>query len=114
MAKAKWARVSPGLLAALTPMPGGTMVMATLAKKHMTIFTRSRRAVGAGRPEVKAAFKRAAEATRGEPDRVKRNAAVSSAMLAAGLKTGVYKRKSRAGPKSPLFGTVYTIKAKAA
>lgn len=85
--------------------------MATLAKKHMTIFVRSRRAVGAGRDDVKAAFKRAAEATRGEPDRVKRNAAVRSAMLAAGLKTGIYRRKSKAGPKSPLYGKVYEIKA---
>ena len=113
MARAKWARVSPGLLAALTPMPGGTMVMATLAKKHLTIFTRSRRAKGAGRDDVKAAFKAAAEATRGEPDRVKRNLAVARAIKAAGLKTGVYHRKSRAGPKSPLYKKVYTIKAAA-
>ena len=110
MAKAKWARVSPGLLSALTPMPGGTMVMATIAKKHMTIFVRSRRAPGAGHPDIKAAFAEAAHKTLGEPDRVKRNAAIAKAV--AGKGPGVRKVKSKAKPGSPLYGKVYEYKTK--
>jgi hypothetical protein len=29
---AKWARVSPAILAAVTPLPGGQLIMATAAK----------------------------------------------------------------------------------
>lgn len=32
MAVAKWTRVSPAVLAAATPIKGGTMIMATAAK----------------------------------------------------------------------------------
>lgn len=106
---AKWTRVSPAVLAAATPVKGGTMLMATAAKKHLTIFVRSRRAKRAGRPEVKAAFARAAHETLGIPSRVERNLKIKAAIEAAGLKTGVYRRKSRARPGSPLYGRVYTL-----
>lgn len=105
---AKWTRINPaGLL--LLGQKGGIMLMATAAKKHVTIFPRKRTAPGAGRLAVKNAFREEAAKTRGEPDRARRNAMIQSGMLARGLKTGVYHRKSRAGPRSPLFGKVYTI-----
>jgi len=85
------------------------MVMATAAKKHLTIFVRSRRAPGAGRAEVKAAFTAAARKTLGMAARSERTVIVKQAVQAAGLKTGVYHRKSRARPGSPLYGRVYTI-----
>ena len=80
--------------------------MATIAKKHMTIFTRSRRAPGAGHPDIKNAFKAAAHKTLGEPDRAKRNAIIGDAVRGKG--PGVRKVKSRAKPGSPLYGKVYT------
>lgn len=110
MAKAKWARVSPGLLSALTPMPGGTMVMATLAKKHMTIFVRSRRAPGAGHPDIIKAFTDAAHKTLGDPDRASRNKDIGDAVRGKG--PGVRTVKSRAKPGSPLYGKVYTFKTR--
>jgi hypothetical protein len=113
MPVAKWTRVSPGVLAAATPIHGGTMIMATLAKKHLTVFCRSRRAPGAGRPEVKAAFASAAHGTLGIPERTKRIAIVAEGVRRAGLKTGVYHKKSRARAGSPLYGKVYTLGAKA-
>ena len=106
---AAWSRVSPAVLAAATPARGGVMIMATLAKKHLTVFQRSRHARGAGRPEVKAAFKEAAQGTVGEPDRNKRNATVKAAVKGRGLRTGVYRKKSRARVGSPLHGRVYVI-----
>jgi len=110
MAKATWARVNPGLLSALTPMKGGTMVMATIAKKHMTIFVRSRRAPGAGHPDIKAAFTEAAHKTLGEPDRVKRNADIAKAVTGKG--PGVRKVRSGAKPGSPLYGKIYEYKTR--
>lgn len=107
MGQATWTRVSPAVLSA--PLRGGTMIMATAAKKHLTIFSRSRRAPGAGRTAVKAAFTQAARGTLGNPDRISRNLHVQQAVKAAGLKTGVYHRKSRARAGSPLYGRVYTL-----
>lgn len=104
---AKWARVSPAVLAVATPMPGGTMIMAVAAKKHLTLFVRSRRAPGAGRADVKAAFASAAHGTLGIPSRTERNAKIAAAVKAAGLRTGVFRRKSRAKPGSPLYGKIY-------
>lgn len=104
---AKWARLNPAVLAVATPMPGGTMIMATAAKKHITLFVRSRRAKGAGRADVKAAFTAAAHGTLGDPDRASRNAKIAAAVKAAGLRTGVYRRMSRAGPRSSLYRHVY-------
>jgi len=111
MPKALWARVTPAVLTGLAPIPGGHMLMATSAKKHLTIFTRSRRAKGAGRLEVKNAFRTAAKGTLGIADRGKRNAMIRDAIKGAGLRTGVVHRKSRARPGSPLYGHVYTIGA---
>lgn len=107
---AQWARVNPALLSALTPLPGGTMVMATAAKKHLTIFVRSRRAPGAGHPSVKAAFASAAKKTLGIASRTERNAVVASAVRGTG--PGVIKKKSRAKPGSPLYGKVYEFRTK--
>lgn len=79
--------------------------MAVAAKKHVTLFSRSRRAPGAGSPQVKAAFASAAKKTLGIESRSERNAIISSAVKGTG--SGVYRRKSRAKPGSPLFGKVY-------
>lgn len=98
---AKWNRVSP-------VMPPTGQIQAVEAKKHVTIFHRSSSAPGAGSPAVKAAFSVCAKATLGEPDRLKRNTAMSSCMKSSGVKTGQYHRTSRARQGSPLFGRVYT------
>lgn len=110
MARAKWVRVQPALLNALAPMPGGVMLMATAAKKHLTVFTRSRRAPGAGSPKVKAAFTAVARKTLGIADRSERNVIVSAAMKGTG--DGIYRRKSKARPGSPLYGKVYETRIK--
>jgi len=106
---AAWSRVSPAVLAAAIPTRGGTMIMATMAKKHLTIYTRSRHAPGAGRPAVKDAFTDAAHGTLGERSRQKRNERVREAVRARGLRTNTYRRKSRARAGSPLYGAVYVI-----
>lgn len=93
MPQAKWTRVSPGILAAANPQRGGTMIMATLAKKHLTVFVRSRRAPGAGHIAVKTAFAAAAAGTRKEPNRMKRNAAIAAAVR--GNRPGKSPKKSR-------------------
>lgn len=105
---ATWVRVQPALLNALAPMPGGQMLMATAAKKHLTVFVRSRRAPGAGRPAVKAAFTEIAHKTLGIASRAERIAIISREMSGRGLKTGVYRKTSRARIGSPLYGKVYT------
>jgi len=79
--------------------------------KHLTIFVRSRRAPGAGRVEVKSAFTAAAHKTLGIPARSERIAIVARGVKEAGLKTGVFHKKSRARPGSPLYGKVYTMGA---
>lgn len=107
---AKWARVSPAILTAALPLPGGTMIMATAAKKHLTLFTRSRRAPGAGHPDVKEAFTTAARKTLGEAERTKRNATIAAAVTGKG--PGKIRRKSRARPGSPLYGKVYEVTVK--
>lgn len=97
---APWKRISPAL-----PQPG--QIQAVQAKKHVTIFQRSASAPGAGRSEVKQAFSECAAQTLGTADRMARNAQMESCMRARGLKTGIYRRKSRARPGSPLYGKVY-------
>lgn len=110
MTVAKWTRMSPAVLAATSPIKGGTMIMAVAAKKHLTVFVRTRHCrTPPGRLEVKNAFKTAARETLGTKDRGDRNVKVQAAIKAAGLKTGVYHRKSRARAGSPLYGQVYTI-----
>lgn len=102
---AKWARVQPAILSALSPLPGGTMMMATAAKKHLTLFQRSRTAQGAGSPDVKAAFAAAGKQTLGIADRTERNAIVARAVQGRG--SGVYRYRSRAKRGSPLYMKVY-------
>lgn len=107
MPTAKWARINPaGLL--MLGQKGGIMLMGVSAGKHVTIFPRSRRAKHAGRLEVKNAFREIAKGTLGIESRVERNMKVQGAMLARGLKRGVYTYRSRAKPESPLFGKVST------
>lgn len=101
-------RVRPSVLEVLALPPGGTMIMMTAAKKHLTIFRRERRAPGAGRPEVKDAFRAAAAKTRGEPLRSKRNEIIREEMRKAGLKTGIYYRRSRS-KYAPLAGKKYKL-----
>lgn len=101
---APWKRVSP-----LMPPPG--QIQAVAAKMHVTVFSRSPSAPGAGSPAVKNAFTACAKQTIGDPSRTSRNAKVESCMKSAGVKTGQYHRKSRAKPGSPLFGKVYTYGA---
>jgi hypothetical protein len=107
-----WSRVNPVVLTGLSKTTwhrkSGHMLMATAAKKHLTIFYRKREAIGAGRPEVKDAFAKAAESTRDEPFREKRNALIRQLMLEKNIGTGVYRRKSRG--KFRLYGTEYVVK----
>ena len=111
---APWLRISPVFLEAVLPKKwprkSGHMVMAVAAKKHVTVFARRRAAPGAGRPEVKAAFTEAAHKTLGIPDRSKRIGIIRDEMIKARVGTGIYRRKSRASPRSKLYGTVYELK----
>ena len=91
-------------------IPSKGMIMAVAAGKHITVFERKKTAPGAGREDVKAAFAKAAKATLGEPNRLKRNEAVKKAMEASGVKTGVIRKKSKARLGSPLYGKVYVLK----
>jgi len=86
------------------------MLMAVAAKKHVTLFSRSRRAPGAGHPQVKVAFTSAAKKTLGIADRSERNAVVSAAVTGKG--PGVIRKKSRAKPGSSLYGKVYEYRTK--
>ena len=77
---AKWKFINPAALAIAGGGPGGTMIMAVAAKKHVTFFQRSRRAPGAGDPQIKARFAAAAKKTKGIKSRTERNAIISAAM----------------------------------
>lgn len=72
--------------------------MATAAKKHVTLFFRSRRAVGAGNPAVKAAFTAAAHGTVGDLDRSSRNATIAQAVTGKGPGVMIKRSKSKAHP----------------
>lgn len=104
-----WTRVA---VSALPPgavlQRGGMMMMATTAKKHLTIFARSRRARGAGRVAVKQKFAELARQTGGMPDRMKRNAAIQAGMKSAGLRTNVVLKRSRS-KYGPLAGKFYRL-----
>lgn len=95
---AKWARINPVQL----QMPGkgkfAVMVMATAAKKHVTIFSRSRFAPGAGAPQTKAAFTAAAHKTLGVSSRQERNAIISSAVRGQGPGVRRIRSRSKATP----------------
>ena len=96
-------------LTSMPPPPG--QIQAVQAKKHVTVFSRSPSAPGAGRPEVKAGFTACAHETLGIESRSDRNVKLASCMKARGLRTGVFHKKSRARVGSPLFGKVYTYGA---
>jgi hypothetical protein len=108
-----WARVSPVVLQGLSKTTwrrkSGHMLMATAAKKHLTVFYRKREAPGAGRPEVKELFTKVASGTRGIAKRSERIAIIRKGILEARIGTGVYRRMSRS-KYPPLAGTVYEVK----
>lgn len=97
MAQAKWKRINPAGLLVLA-QPGGAMLMATASKKHVTLFIRSRRAPGAGHPDVKAAFAAAAHKTVGVLDRSERNRMIASAVRGKGPGKITIRSKSKAHP----------------
>ena len=74
------------------------MVMATAAKKHVTVFSRSRMAPGAGAPETKAAFTTAAHKTLGIESRQERNQIVKSGVTGHGPGRRVLRSRSKAHP----------------
>ncbi|MDD4986055.1 MAG: hypothetical protein PHQ43_09740 [Dehalococcoidales bacterium] len=87
------------------PQQTGQM-QAVQAKKHVTVFMRSSSAQGAGRPEVRQAFKACAVTTRDDPDRMSRNVKMKQCMESKGLRTDRFVRKSR-GKYGGLKGKVY-------
>lgn len=91
---AQWQRVNPvGLL--MLGQKGGTMLMATAAKKHITLFTRSRRAPHAGNRAVKDAFAIAAKGTLGIHDRRERNRMIGDAVRGKGPGKRIIRSKSK-------------------
>lgn len=88
------------------PAPG--LMMATAAKKHLTIFYRSKTARGAGRGPVKVKFRAIAATTGGIPLRADRIAIVKKEMLAAKLATGKYYKRSKS-KYAPLAGRFYVL-----
>lgn len=96
---ASWVRVSPLVLIGLSKTTwrrkSGHMLMAVAAKKHLTVYYRKREAPGAGRPEVKDAFREAAAATRGILSREERNKIIRERLIAKRIGTGIYRRWSR-------------------
>jgi hypothetical protein len=95
---AKWQRLNPVQL--LMPGKGkfAVMIMATAAKKHVTIFSRSKFAPGAGAPETKAAFTSAAHKTVGVESRAERNATVAAGVRGHGPGVRRLKSRSKAHP----------------
>jgi len=95
---AAWQRINPMQL----QIPGkgkmSIMVMAVAAKKHVTLFSRSRRAPGAGAPETKAAFTSAAHKTLGVESRAERNAVVAAGVRGHGPGVRRLKSRSKAHP----------------
>jgi len=99
---AKWTRLD------LRAVPAPAKLMATAAKKHVTIFVKHKPKKAPGRQAVKDKFREVAAATGGEPIRSKRNVKVAEAMKAAGLKTGIYYKRSRS-KYPPLAGKRYKL-----
>ena len=69
---AKWKRVMPQVTVG--------QIQAVQAKKHLTVFTRSPSAPGAGNPQQKMKFTRCANSTKGISSRIERNVAVSNCL----------------------------------
>lgn len=95
---AKWQRLNPIQIQVPGTGKFAAMVMATAAKKHVTIFSRSRLAPGAGNPDVKAAFTEAAHKTVGVLNRSERNAVIASAVRGKGPGVRRYRSRSKAHP----------------
>jgi len=95
---ASWQRINPIQL----QIPGkgkfAVMVMATAAKKHVTVFSRSRMAPGAGAPETKAAFTTAAHKTIGIESRQERNDIIGKACDGKGPGKRIIRSRSKAHP----------------
>jgi len=95
---ASWQRINPIQL----QIPGkgkfAVMVMATAAKKHVTVFSRSRMAPGAGDPGVKAAFTSAAHKTLGVESRHERNEVIRSAVRGKGPGKRLIRSRSKVHP----------------
>lgn len=71
---AKWKRVNPG------NAPAIGQIQAVAAKKHLTVFSRSPSAPGAGSPEQKMKFSTCAHKTKGVKSRIERNAMMRSCL----------------------------------
>lgn len=95
---AAWQRLNPAQL--LMPGKGklAVMVMAVAAKKHVTIFSRSRSAPGAGHPTTKAAFTAAAHKTLGVESRAERNVVIATACKGKGPGVRTIRSRSKAHP----------------
>lgn len=99
---AKWTRLD------MLAVPAPAKLMATRAKKHITIFVKHKPKKPPGRRAVKDKFAEIAATTGGEPIRSKRNTKLQAAMIAAGLKTGVYYKRSKS-KYAPLAGKRYKL-----
>ena len=71
---ANWKRVNPGMA------PPVGQIQAVAAKKHLTVFTRSPSAPGAGNPAQKLKFSQCAANTKGVKSRLERNAMMRSCL----------------------------------
>lgn len=98
MAKAAWVRLNPMQLAIAGKGKNAVLLMAVAAKKHVTLFSRSRYAPHAGHGDVKAAFRDAAKGTVGILDRAERNKRVKAAVKGKGPGVRLVKSKSKAHP----------------
>lgn len=111
MAKAAWMRLNPVQLM----MPGtgkfATMIMAVAAKKHVTVFSRSRRAPGAGSTKIKNVFIEAGHNTAGIFSRSERNLKIQEAMGRAGI-TGSFGPHYRRSKSIEHYGERIAIGAK--
>jgi hypothetical protein len=99
---AKWSRLD------MMAVPAPAKLMATRARKHITIFVKHKPRKPPGRLEVKNAFRTAAATTGGEPIRSKRNEKLKAAMLTANVKTGIYYKRSKS-KYAPLTGKRYKL-----
>ena len=96
---AAWKRISP-------EMPPAGQIQAVKAKKHVTIFSRSPSAPGAGTQKIRTAFAVCAKETRDISSRQERNAKMETCMDAKGLRDNIHDRKSH-GKYSGLRGKFY-------
>ena len=74
MSPAKWKRINPGFA------PAVGQIQAVAAKKHLTVFSRSPSAPGAGSPEQKLKFSKCAAKTKGVKSRIERNSMMRSCL----------------------------------